>query len=279
VDPEVSEFGRLFQRFMDQMSQAATAGQTSPLREMLDEHLGEDCSTLPVVSEAFMPFDHVNVQVAVDAYLADTGRGFRLQGLTGQHRHFEAFSDIIQQSRWSAVGLGSVDFVNLPVGPEDTLACVRFGLYLIDDRGTRLVMLMRGADERGGQEMVTLEILGRDREAGRALLAEIRRLMVELSVFRGQVLAFGESPMGQMMLGPIVFLRRPDLDREQLVLPDEVLSSIEREVFGVAEQRERLRASGQHVKRGVLLWGPRARGRRTPCGTSSAGSAGTRCSC
>lgn len=261
MDPDVGEFGQLLSRFMEQMNHAAQARRTSPLRDLLDSHLGEDCSGLPVVSESFMPYDHVNVQVAVDAYLAAEGRTFELHGATGQQRHYSSFSDLIQQSRWDVVGLGSVDFENLPIGPEETLACVRFGLYLIDDHGRKLVQLMRGVDERGGQSMGTLEVLGRDREAARTMLDEIRRLMVELNVFRGQVLAFGESPMGNVMVGPIVFLRRPELERDQLILPDEVLSAIEREVFGVAQQRERLRATGQHVKRGVLLWGPPGTGK------------------
>lgn len=261
MDAEVGEFGRLFQQFLEQMSHAAREGQTSPLRDLLDSHLGEDCSALPVVSESFMPYDHANVQVAVDAYLAQQGRHFELHGATGQQRHYGSFSDLIQQSRWDVVGLGSVDFENLPIGPDETLACVKFGLYLIDDRGAKLVLLMRGVDEQSGQQTGTLEVLATDRESARALLEEIRRLMVELNIFRGQVLAFGESQMGHVMLGPIVFLRRPELGRDQLILPDDVLKSVEREVFGVAEQRERLRASGQHVKRGVLLWGPPGTGK------------------
>ena len=37
----------------------------------------------------------------------------------------------------------------------------------------------------------------------------VRRLMVERNVFRGQMISFGESRMGHMTLGPIVFHRRP----------------------------------------------------------------------
>lgn len=261
MDPEVGDFGRLFQRFIEQMSQVAREGQTSPLRDLLDAHLGDDCSALPVVSESFAPYDHANVQVAVDAYLSGDGRHFQLHGATGQQRHYGSFSDLIQQSRWDVVGLGSVDFENIPIGPDETLACVRFGLYLIDDQGARMVLLMRGADERGGQMMGTLEVLASNRESARAMLDEIRRLMVALNVFRGQVLAFGQSEMGNVTLGPIVFLHRPELERDQLILPEDVLGAVEREVFGVAEHRERLRASGQHVKRGILLWGPPGTGK------------------
>lgn len=261
MDPEVGEFGRLFQRFLEVMGQAAREGQSSPLRELLDAHLGEDASGLPVVSESFMPYDHANVQLAVDAYLAQEGRSFELHGATGQQRHYGSFSDLIEQSRWNVVGLGSVDFENVPIGPDETLACVKFGLFLIDDRGTKLALLMRGVDEQSGRPLGSLEVMCSDREAARAVLDDVRRLMIELNVFRGQVLAFGESQMGHVTIGPIVFMRRPELERDHLVLPDDVLASVEREVFGVAEQRDRLRASGQHVKRGVLLWGPPGTGK------------------
>jgi ATP-dependent 26S proteasome regulatory subunit len=40
-----------------------------------------------------------------------------------------------------------------------------------------------------------------------------------------------------------------------------VLESVERQVVGIATHRERLRASGQHVKRGLLLYGPPGNGK------------------
>src|SRR6185503_81574 len=116
-----------------------------------------------------------------------------------------------------------------------------FGLYLIDDRGTKLVALVRAADEQSGQAEVTLEVLSRERDQARAMLDEIRELMVERNVFRGQMISFGESRMGHMTLGPIVFHRRPELDRAAIVLPEGLLDRVERHVFGIAEYRERLR--------------------------------------
>ena len=62
--------------------------------------------------------------------------------------------------------------------------------------------------------------------------------------------------MGLVGVGPIVFHHRPTVPRDALVLPDGVLEAVELQVQGVAAHRDRLRASGQHVKRGLLLHGP-----------------------
>jgi hypothetical protein len=120
---------------------------------------------------------------------------------------------------------------------------------------------MRGPDEHGSIQGLLLEVLASDPSRAREFLAEVRRLIGELNVFRGQVLSFGESPFGHMAVGPIVFYRRPSLGRDQLVLAEGVLDSIELEVLGIGEHKQRLREAGQHVKRGVLLHGPPGTGK------------------
>jgi cell division protease FtsH len=85
--------------------------------------------------------------------------------------------------------------------------------------------------------------------------------MVERNVFRRQVIAFGKPHLGHAGVGPVVFHRRPELVRDQLVLPAEAPELVERQVLGIARHRERLRASGQHVKRGLLLYGPPGNGK------------------
>jgi ATP-dependent 26S proteasome regulatory subunit len=53
----------------------------------------------------------------------------------------------------------------------------------------------------------------------------------------------------------------PRIAREQIVLPEGVLERIERHTLGFAEQADRLRAAGRHVKRGLLLYGPPGTGK------------------
>jgi cell division protease FtsH len=261
MDPEVAEFGRSFAQFVQAMNRAAEAGRRSPVRDLLDAHLGEDSSILPVVAETYPPYDLPNVQVALNAYLDLEGRTHRLIGLAGQQRRWMSLSDIVSSSEHAGVALGSVDYANVPISPDETLACVAFGVYLIEHAGVRLAALMRLGDERSGEPGVSIEVVCRERDVARAMLADIRRLMVEHNVFRGQVISFGESRMGHVTVGPIVFHRRPHLERDAIVLPEGVLEQVERQVFGIAEHRDRLRAAGQHVKRGLLLHGPPGTGK------------------
>jgi ATP-dependent 26S proteasome regulatory subunit len=46
------------------------------------------------------------------------------------------------------------------------------------------------------------------------------------------------------------------MPREALILPEHTFHDVRRQVIGVARNRDRLRDAGQHLKRGLLLYGP-----------------------
>jgi hypothetical protein len=117
------------------------------------------------------------------------------------------------------------------------------------------VLLVRGPEEHGPTENVTIEVACHDAEHGQAVVDHIRRLAVEQNVFRGHVIAFGGDVFGHGHSGLLSFLDRPSVVRDQVILPPEVLDGIERQVIGVARHASRLLASGQHLKRGILLHG------------------------
>jgi cell division protease FtsH len=148
-----------------------------------------------------------------------------------------------------------VTTIVLPAGPSGvTHSCVQHGLYLVDDNGARLALLVH-AREHGPFSEVILDVAGSDADRITSTLEEIRRLVSERSVFRGQVIAFGAEMFGFGHQVPVTFLDRPAVGRFDVILPDGVLEAIERQVLGVARQAGRQRASGQHLKRGVLLHG------------------------
>jgi hypothetical protein len=258
--PELSDIGRLARRAIRGVVAAARADEQPSVTKSLRAHLGTTADA-PVVSGHWPPYEHVNVQIAIDEWLSRNGRTHDLVGLTGfQHRMF-GLADLVSQHAGMAPGIGNVAMANLPAGPQGrTHSCVQCGVYLVTDAGTPLAIFVRGSDHRGPQEDVLVEVLSGDAEHGERIIAELRALALERNVYRGQVVSFGGE-----MFGPhgaaLQFHQRPVLDRAALVLPDGALDEIERQVLGVAAHRDRLRDAGQHLKRGLLLHGPPGTGK------------------
>ena len=256
---ELADVGRLARRLLNRAVETART-EDQPLRRLLLDHLGPDAANLPTASATWPSYEHVNVQVGVDAWLA--GRKHEVYSITGMGFMYQmeivGIGDLIQASRdgpFGSAGVGGVMTTAIPSGPDgQTYACVSHGIYLVRDGGTRLALVLQPVTH-GPEAEIVLQIAGADKSRLDAILAEIGRLASERSVFRGQVISFGPEVFGMGRQVPMNFLERPAIGRDQIVLPAEVLENIERQVLGVGRHSSRLLASGQHLKRGVLLHG------------------------
>ena len=254
--PELADVGRLGRRLMHKAVQTAR-GDESPLSRVLADHLGAAASGVPVLSGTWEPYDHVNLQIGLEAWLAGPGRRHELIGITGfRHRDF-GLADLVHGGE-DAHGLriGNVSTVALPAGPDGcTRACVRCGLYLVSDGDARAALLLRSPDQHSPVSELTLEVATADTGLADRIIAEVRELALEHNVYRGQVISFGNEMFGHHRGGALSFLGRPRIPRDHVILDPGLLAGIERQVLGVQRHSGRLRASGQHLKRGVLLYG------------------------
>jgi len=243
-----------------QRTVAAARAEEDSVGRMLASHLGGRATDLPVVRSAWPGYDRVNVQVGLEAWLGAPGRTHRLVGLT-QYRHREfGLADLLRGGERWGPRIGSVETEALPAGPGGlTRPCTQCGIYLVADSGSAAAVLLRGPEEHG-RGAVTVEVASAAGELAQQAVNEIRRLALEHNVFRGHVIAFGGEVFDRDEGGLLSFLDRPDIGREQVILPAPVLDGIERQVLGVARHAARLRASGQHLRRGVLLYGPAGTG-------------------
>lgn len=253
---DVGRFGRsLLRRFVLQ----ARAAERPTLRSVVGEHLGQPVDDLPVVEELWPAYEHVNVQAALDRWLTAPGREHRLVGLTGyRHRGPFGLSDLLNADPFDFHGIrpGNVTRVSLPSGPGgETRECLRAAVVLVAEPDQRLALLVRGADPESGMEGVALEVVAADPGAARRAADELRALALELNVYRGQVVSFGRSMFGERS-SLLRFHERPHLAGTDLVLPATTFADLRRQVVGVARNSSRLRAVGQHLKRGLLLYGP-----------------------
>lgn len=252
-----------FQLFVDEALDAVRAGAQSGgplLGELVERHLGVDPSSLPVVRLDVPSHQFVNLDVAVEALL-DAHGGGQLVGIGGgDQRHHQTFGDMLARHGGWSTPLGAVDRARVDTGPTSSREAVALGVHLLQFDGAPVAVLQRAAN-RQYDNACRLEVVATG-GVSEALLAEVRRLMVQRSVFRGQVLAFDlTGGMYAPSEGGIRFLERPQLPASEVVLPAGTLLRVERHVVGAVRHRDALRSAGQHLKRGLLLYGPPGTGK------------------
>jgi hypothetical protein len=257
--PELADVGRLARRGLRAVVGAARAADRPRLSRILAEHLGPGAGGLDVVEETWPGYDHVNVQAGLDAWLSAPGRAWELVGVASFQGVMFGLGDLLAGGRQEDMhGLrpGNPSSVNLACGPDGAVRpCIRCGVHLVTDGDVRTAVLLRGAAPEYGQNHVSVQVMSTDPDAAPRAAAEIRAAALERNVFRGQVLSFGQEVFGhgQTLLQ---FHRRPAMTADQLVLAPETIAEIERQVVEVARHKERLLTAGQHLKRGLLLYGP-----------------------
>jgi len=206
-------------------------------------------------------YEHVNVQAALDAWLAEPGREHRILGVAGaRHQGTLGFVDLLgmtpEESRYGARP-GNVLRTALPSGPDgQTRECLRIAIVLVSEGADRCAVLFRCPDPEQGRELMTVEVIASGEGAGAAIVARLRDLAVEHNVYRGQVVSFGRTMFGYHQSSILRFHEREPLSADELILPAETFADVRRQVVGVARHRDALRAAGQHLKRGLLLYGP-----------------------
>lgn len=252
----------VFAGFIQQIA-ATVRPEPSPLLDKITAHLGSDPASLPVTLEQFDTFEQPNLQVAIDAYLAQDGRTAELIGVSMQNKRFMAIglSELIARPSTFGMGVlreGPIDYVNFHLADDETLACVQFGLYLIRAGTSRLAALITGPSEMGDPrgQRIRVEVMAPEAADARDFIGEIRRLADELNVYRGHTISLTPG----MRIGPgpqtlVQFQPLPAVARDDVVLPDGVLERIERQTITFSQHVQELLAAGRSLKRGLLLFG------------------------
>jgi hypothetical protein len=251
-----AELGRLVRQLV---REGDDGGDLLP-RE-LRAHLGEGAGGLPILTEELQAWALPNLQLALDTLLARPGWASRTLGISGQARHYHGLSlgDLVSGSGW-VPGPGPPEYLTAAVAPGRTMPCLAVGLLLVDSPGGPLAVFVRRHQEHGPMVPAGLAVQAAAPGEGvaEAFLAELRDGMDAHDVYRGQVIMVRLDPRGGSELE---LVERPELERDEIVLPDGVLDAIERHVAGPTRHRDALLAAGRHLSRGLLLWGPPGTGK------------------
>ena len=255
-EDEAREFGRAYLAFLRWVHEAGEPGISEVVR-LVRDHLGETGLAESVVARELPPFEHVNVQVALDVWTADASRRVTVHGLS-LPPHFGGLTlqQLMHGDGLPPVRLSAPALTDLPAGPERTVACLVRALLLVDDDRGRYVLFVRGPEPHE-EPALSLEVAGLPTPAAQDVLRELADLRSRHNVYRGQVVELVHGRAGPTLAFPVL----PTTTRDDVVLPDAVLRRVERHTLEIARRREALRAAGQHLKRGLLLYGPPGTGK------------------
>ncbi|MGN6524169.1 MAG: AAA family ATPase [Actinomycetes bacterium] len=247
---------RALQGLMEWAHAAAPPDTSNEVSRLVRSYLGTQGCEHSVVARDFAPLEHVNLQVALDAWSGEDIREVEVLGVAlPPHFGRVSLEQLVHGEGFPPLRLAAPAFADLPNGPGTTLACLRLALLqVVDHRGRYLLMVSGPGEHHNG---LHLEVAGLPLAEAQQVLAELDDLRARLNVYRGRLLEVVGTPMGVH----IEFAGTAAVPRDEVVLPEAVLARVERHAVGIAAHSKDLRARGQHVKRGMLLYGPPGTGK------------------
>ncbi len=252
---EARAFARAFRTFLEWIHEDHE-GRRNPVVALVQAHLGERVEE-SVLGVELPVFEHVNLQAALDVWTVAAGRTVATHGVAiPPHYEAPALQNLVHGEGLGPVRLSAPDLVDLPSGPDRTTACLRRAVLLVEDDRGRYAVMVRGP-ERHQEPVLAVEVAGLATPVAQEVLRELAELRHRLNVYRGQVLELAAGHGGMTIVFPVLAVTA----REDVVLPEQTLRRVERHTLDVVTHRDALRAAGQHLKRGLLLFGPPGTGK------------------
>lgn len=120
------DLGRLVRQLLEEHAPT----DREPVAALIRAHLGGEPDAFPIYTEELGAWELPNLQLAVDAVAAGADTDVRVIGLGGGARYF---GDLSLGSLQVAdhFGVGPAEYVNVPVGPDRTLACLELAVLLV----------------------------------------------------------------------------------------------------------------------------------------------------
>lgn len=213
---------------------------------------------MPVLQQKYPSYERANAHFAIEELRQEPDSVPELVGIVVREDYESvSLSKLSRPDTACQYHEGPVEYIDEPLPGGNRLSCVKRGLHLLQIGGQPFVLLQTESSYSHDRD-ITLEIMAPDKERAELLAQQLSRLVRNGKAFRGQVLSIERDCYGGVQ---VKYHTLPRVDREQIILPVELLARIERHTLAFSQHAERLKAFGRHLKRGILLHGPPGTGK------------------
>lgn len=220
------------------------ASYFSGIAPLVNRHLGRPWNRSAVLTRPLLNWERVNLFLALESTRAETPDAPPVIGMG-------YYNELTPALFANASRHTPLEYVVKPVSLTETTKVVVSGLYLLRPEGTPpfVAMLSR----------TSLDVIAPTPADAQQALDRILTESRKRNVYRGQVLVVEQAGFSAANGEPdfqIHFHDLPAVSRDQIVLPDEVLKVVERNVIGLLSHANVLRKAGRSTRHGVLFHGP-----------------------
>lgn len=236
------------------------SGSSSATSRKLEQHLGVDFDASVLVSANLPIWQHVSAQRGLDVYLIERADAPDWFGIVSPHRQHMDLMSLLRQERQSGTeSVAAAEYTSAADGPASQVDVVAFGLVCTHAPSGEPVVAALHQSAMHGPPVLAVNVLAADRRVASATAERLRELIEQHDVIRGQVVSFGQTENYGNAL--VSFLPRPDVGFDDVILAPDVLPTVEHHILSTGEHADRLRRTGIHLKRGLLLHGPPGTGK------------------
>jgi len=231
--------------------------------EAIDWHFaGIPSDQLVTTVRRFPAHMSADLQAAIDGLFASPIRFF------GAHEEYRyeplTFARLKRRGR-GAIPLVPPQYNEVDVGEIAPVRCLHNGLWLCHDHGLRYAVVLSYDREYRSEPMLQIEIAVPVGAAGDAFVqhcfAELERTVHAARSYRGKILSLDSEAEYRGRSRGLTVHRLPAVAREDVILPEQALRLLDRNVLRFVETRDALRRLGQSTRKGILLYGPPGTGK------------------
>jgi hypothetical protein len=219
-------------------------------------------SALATVVRQFPGHMRADVQVAVDRLFAAPIDFF---GVHEEYRYETlSFAGLVRQGR-NAPAIAPPQYHEVDVGEDASVKCLHNGLWLCRDEDLRYAVVLCFHREYDHEAAIRIEMAVPAGHRGQAFaqgcFAELEAAVNAARFYRGKILSLDGGANYRGRSSGVTVHKLPPVAREAVILPEQTLRLLDRNVISFVGSRANLRRLGQSTRKGILLYGPPGTGK------------------